>query len=79
MKKLALALLLAAGCNHRSGSEPAGDARTDGAGPDEPRTMRRTVMVGGGQTAIADITVYFPIPSNVKMPYGTPPMRCRVV
>lgn len=47
--------------------------------PDEPRTMRQTVMVGAGQTAIADITVYFPIPSNVKMPYGAPPMRGRVV
>jgi hypothetical protein len=47
--------------------------------PDEPRTMRQTVMVGAGQTAIADITLYFPVPSNVKMPYGAPPMRGRVV
>jgi hypothetical protein len=47
--------------------------------PDEARTMRQTVLVGAGQTAVADITLYFPIPSNVKMPYGAPPRRGRVV
>lgn len=45
--------------------------------PEEPK--RQTVRVAAGQTAIADIEIDYPVPSNAKMPYGAPPMRGRVV